>query len=36
MNLLEIEFGGVDLIGLAQDWDWLRALVKAVMNHWIP
>jgi hypothetical protein len=36
MSLLEIELGGVDWIGLAQDRDRLRAFVKAVMNLWIP
>jgi hypothetical protein len=32
MDLLEIVFGGVDWIGLAQDRCRQRALVNAVMN----
>jgi hypothetical protein len=32
MDLLEIGWGGVDWIGLAQDRDKWRALVNAVMN----
>jgi hypothetical protein len=32
LDLLEIGWGGVDWIGLAQDRDKLRALVNAVMN----
>jgi hypothetical protein len=32
MNLREIGLGGVDLILLAQDRDWWRAVVSAVMN----
>jgi hypothetical protein len=32
MYLLEIGWGGVDWIGLAQDWDKWRALVNAIMN----
>jgi hypothetical protein len=32
MDLLEIGWGGVDRIGLAQDRDMWRALVNAVMN----
>jgi hypothetical protein len=32
MELLEIGWGGVDWIGLAQDRDKWRALVNAVMN----
>jgi hypothetical protein len=32
MDLLEIGWGGVDLIGLAQDRDKWRALVNTVMN----
>jgi hypothetical protein len=36
MDLLEIGWGGVDWIGLAQDRDNWRALVNAVMNLWVP
>jgi hypothetical protein len=36
MDLSEIGWGGVDWIGLAQDKDKQRALVKAVMNLRIP
>jgi hypothetical protein len=36
MNLLEIGWGGVDWIGLAQDRDKWRALVNAVMNFLVP
>jgi hypothetical protein len=36
MNLLDIVWGGVDLISLAQDRDKWRALVNAVMNLRIP
>jgi hypothetical protein len=36
MNLLEIGWGGVDWIGLAQDRDKWRALVNAVMNLRVP
>jgi hypothetical protein len=36
MDLLEIGWGGVDWIGLAQDRDKWRALVNAVMNLWVP
>jgi hypothetical protein len=32
MDLVEIGWGGVDWIGLAQDREKCRALVKAVMN----
>ena len=28
--------GGMDWIDLAEDWDKRRALVKVVMNHWVP
>jgi hypothetical protein len=35
MDLLEIGWGGVDRIGLAQDRDKWRALVNAVMNFWL-
>jgi hypothetical protein len=33
MDLREIDLGGVDWIRLAQDRDWWRAVVSAVMNH---
>jgi hypothetical protein len=36
MDLLEIGWGGVDWIGLAQDRDKWIALVNAVMNLWVP
>jgi hypothetical protein len=36
MDLLEIGWGGVDWIGLAQDRDKWRALVNVVMNIRIP
>jgi hypothetical protein len=36
MDLLEIGWGGVDWIGLAQDRDKRRTLVNAVMNLRIP
>jgi hypothetical protein len=36
MDLLEIEWGGVDWIGLAQDRVRWRALMKAVMNLRVP
>jgi hypothetical protein len=36
MDLLEIGWGGVDRIGLAQDRDKWRALVNAVMNSLVP
>jgi hypothetical protein len=35
MNLVEIGWGGVDWIGLAQDRDKWRALVNAEMNLWV-
>jgi hypothetical protein len=36
MDVLEIGWGGVDWIGLAQDRDKWRTLVNAVMNHRVP
>jgi hypothetical protein len=36
MDLLEIGWGGVDWIGLAQGRDRWRALVNAVMNLRVP
>jgi hypothetical protein len=36
MDVLEIGWGGVDWIGLAQDTDKWRALVNAVMNLRVP
>jgi hypothetical protein len=36
IDLLEIGWGGVDLIGLAQDRDKWRVLVNAVMNLLVP
>jgi hypothetical protein len=36
MDLGEIEWGGMDWIGLAQNRNWWRALVNAVMNLRVP
>jgi hypothetical protein len=36
MVLVEVEWDGVDWIGLTQDRDKWRALVNAVMNLWAP
>jgi hypothetical protein len=36
MNVLDIGWGGVDWIGLAEDRDKWRALVNAVMNLRVP
>jgi hypothetical protein len=36
MDVLDIGWGGVDWIGLVQDWDKWRALVYAVMNLRVP
>jgi hypothetical protein len=36
MDVLEIGWGSVDWIDLAQDRNKWRALVNAVMNLWVP
>jgi len=36
MDILEVGGGSVDWIDLFHDWDWRQALVKAVMNLWVP
>jgi hypothetical protein len=36
MDLLEVGWGGVDWIGLAQDRYMRRALVNEAMNLWVP
>jgi hypothetical protein len=36
MDLVEVEWGDVDWIGLAQDRDRLRALVNSVLNLRVP
>jgi hypothetical protein len=32
----DLEWGGMDWIGLAQDMDECKAVVNAVMNLWVP
>jgi hypothetical protein len=36
MDLVEMGWGDVDWIGLAQDRDRGRALVNSVLNLWVP
>jgi hypothetical protein len=36
MDLVEVGWGDVDWIGLAQDRDRWRALVNSVFNLWVP
>jgi hypothetical protein len=36
MDFIEIGFGGVDWINLAEDRDWWQALVNMVMNSLVP
>jgi hypothetical protein len=36
MNLREIRWDGVNWIVVAQDRDQWRALVKTVLNIWVP
>jgi hypothetical protein len=36
MDLREIEWSGVDWIDMVQDRDQWRALVKRVVNLWVP
>jgi hypothetical protein len=36
IELQEVGWGGMDWIAVTQDRDRLRALVDAVMNHWVP
>jgi hypothetical protein len=36
MDLVEVGWGDVDWIGLAQDWDRWRALVNSVLNFRVP
>jgi hypothetical protein len=36
IDRVEIGWGGMDLIGLDQDREKWRAVVKLVMNFWVP
>jgi hypothetical protein len=36
MDLVEVGWGDVDWIGLAQDRNRWRALVNSVLNIWVP
>jgi hypothetical protein len=36
MDLVEVVWGDVDWIGLAQDRDRWRGLVNSVLNLWVP
>jgi hypothetical protein len=36
MDVIETRCGGVEAIGLAQDWDKWRALLNTVSNVWVP
>jgi hypothetical protein len=36
IDLGEVGWGGVNRIGVAQDWDKWRLLVNVVMNLWVP
>jgi hypothetical protein len=36
MDLVEVGWGDVNWIGLAQDRDRWRALVNSVLNLWVP
>jgi hypothetical protein len=36
VNLVEVGWGDVDWIGLAQDREWWRALVNSVLNLRVP
>jgi hypothetical protein len=35
MHFIEVEWGGIDWLDLAQDRDQWRALVNMVMNIWV-
>ena len=36
MNLLEVEWGAMDCIDLAQDRDWWQALLNMMINLQVP